>query len=224
MQNLTVNTLSNTQYILLQFLHSQNNLITPFLSFLLFQIKFNLTLSPFPPPLDLVENRICHNLSTIQLNGGVNNEPPKIPPSASPPIATTCLSTTITTTTTTSTTATNNSGLGAVKAPIAHQENSDVEANTNQQLAAETASANSTPVEPEEEEGYSLLKFPWGKSCFAQFTWLIIWPIHLLFRIAIPDCKKAKNNKIFPLTFVMCIVWIGSLSYVVAWMITIIGK
>lgn len=79
-------------------------------------------------------------------------------------------------------------------------------------------------VEMPEQEGYSLLTYPKGTSCFAQFTWLIIWPIHLLFRIAIPDCKKAKNNKIFPLTFIMCIVWIGSLSYVVAWMITIIGE
>ncbi|XP_023294520.2 sodium/potassium/calcium exchanger 3 isoform X1 [Lucilia cuprina] len=172
---------------------------------------------------DLVENRICHNLSTIQLNGGVNNEPPKIPPSASPPIATTCLTTNTTTsniTTTTSTAASNNSGC-VIKAPIAHQENTDVEAAANALPAATADSASA--AEPEEEEGYSLLKYPWGKSCFAQFTWIIIWPIHLLFRIAIPDCKKAKNNKIFPLTFVMCIVWIGSLSYVVAWMITIIG-
>ncbi|XP_065363654.1 sodium/potassium/calcium exchanger 3 isoform X2 [Calliphora vicina] len=167
---------------------------------------------------DLVENRICHNLSTIQLNGGVNNEPPKIPPSASPPIATTCLTTSITTTT--STAASNNSGC-VIKAPIAHQENTDVEANTLQAAAAVDAAVPA--VEPADEEGYSLLKYPWGKSCFAQFTWIIIWPIHLLFCVAIPDCKKAKNNKIFPLTFVMCIVWIGSLSYVVAWMITIIG-
>ena len=207
----------------------------------------------FPPPYftDLVENRICHNLSTIQLNGGVNNEPPKIPPSASPPIATTtCLTTTLTTTTTTITTtnlmpATNNTSCCVIKAPapIANQENSDVEAANTQSVASanagiaaggatttatgvavNTAGSTAAASEPEEEEGYSLLKYPWGESCFAQFTWIIIWPIHLLFRIAIPDCKKAKNNKIFPLTFVMCIVWIGSLSYVVAWMITIIGE
>ena len=127
-----------------------------------------------------------------------------------------------------------------IKAPIANQENSDVEANTQSStpstnagmaagatttgVAVNTAGSTAAASEPEEEEGYSLLKYPWGESCFAQFTWIIIWPIHLLFRIAIPDCKKAKNNKIFPLTFVMCIVWIGSLSYVVAWMITIIGE
>lgn len=78
--------------------------------------------------------------------------------------------------------------------------------------------------QPPQEERYSLLHYPWEKSCFAQFTWLLIWPIHLIFRVAIPDCRNTKNNRIFPLTFVMCIVWIGSLSYLVAWMITIIGK
>lgn len=92
-------------------------------------------------------------------------------------------------------------------------------------VPASVATAASTASEEEvEEEHYSLLHYPKEKSCFAQFTWIIIWPIHLLFRIAIPDCKKTKNNKIFPLTFIMCIVWIGSLSYVVAWMITIIGE
>ncbi|XP_061403006.1 sodium/potassium/calcium exchanger 3-like isoform X2 [Musca vetustissima] len=170
---------------------------------------------------EIVENRICHNLSTIQLNGGVNNESAKTPSSAATPaIATTCISNTITTTI--STVSTNNSGC-VVKSPppATTQENTDVEA----PAAAAAAAAIDTPSTngEEEEEGYSLLTYPWGKSCFAQFTWIIIWPIHLLFRIAIPDCKKAKNNKIFPLTFVMCIVWIGSLSYVVAWMITIIG-
>ncbi|XP_005177344.1 sodium/potassium/calcium exchanger 3 isoform X2 [Musca domestica] len=164
---------------------------------------------------EIVENRICHNLSTIQLNGGVNNESAKAPTSTTPAIATTCISNTITTTI--STVSTNNSGCVVKSPPATTPENTDVEAPTA--TANDTASTNGE----EEEEGYSLLTYPWGKSCFAQFTWIIIWPIHLLFRIAIPDCKKAKNNKIFPLTFVMCIVWIGSLSYVVAWMITIIG-
>jgi len=105
--------------------------------------------------------------------------------------------------------------------PVAIVDNADAE---SQLAAVAAAAAAAAAVEEPEQEGYSLLTYPKGTSCFAQFTWLIIWPIHLLFRIAIPDCKKAKNNKIFPLTFIMCIVWIGSLSYVVAWMITIIGK
>lgn len=58
---------------------------------------------------------------------------------------------------------------------------------------------------------------------FLKATWILTWPIHLVFLFTIPDCEKPRFKKWFPLTFIMCIVWIGSLSYVVAWMITIIG-
>lgn len=53
--------------------------------------------------------------------------------------------------------------------------------------------------------------------------WIVTWPIRLVFFLTIPDCEKPKLKKWFPLTFLMCIVWIGSLSYFVAWMITVIG-
>lgn len=192
-----------------------------------------------------MENRICQNMASIQLNGGLNNDQAK------------ASNTTTTTTTTATTTTADLGGIGGVEAAATVggvgvggvgvgvgvggggtvgptggstppppaigwiMDNADAE---SQLAAVAAAAAAAAAVEEPEQEGYSLLTYPKGTSCFAQFTWLIIWPIHLLFRIAIPDCKKAKNNKIFPLTFIMCIVWIGSLSYVVAWMITIIGK
>ncbi|KAL5275048.1 hypothetical protein ACFFRR_001182 [Megaselia abdita] len=81
----------------------------------------------------------------------------------------------------------------------------------------------SEPVEETEDSGYSLTKYPKNKSCFTQFTWILIWPIHLFFCAVIPNCRTKKNCKIYPLTFIMCIFWIGTLSYGVAWMITIIG-
>ena len=73
-------------------------------------------------------------------------------------------------------------------------------------------------------KGYSLIRFPKEKSCFRKVMWFVIWPIHLLFMFTIPDCTRPRLKKLFPITFLMCIVWIGSLSYMVAWMITIIGK
>ncbi|XP_049310402.1 sodium/potassium/calcium exchanger 3 isoform X1 [Bactrocera dorsalis] len=182
---------------------------------------------------DLVENRICHKLSTIQLNGGVNNEPPKLQPTASPPPTQAAAANSNTNsnsnTTTTATAATPqppteakfiSSSLATEKGAVELQPTGAISIAVPASVAAAASTASDEEVE---EEHYSLLHYPKEKSCFAQFTWIIIWPIHLLFRIAIPDCKKTKNNKIFPLTFIMCIVWIGSLSYVVAWMITIIG-
>lgn len=101
-----------------------------------------------------------------------------------------------------------------------------------------------TTVTPEEESPkHSLWKWPSGQGKFTkvnspfqkppnggckhfsfQMTWILTWPIHLVFLFTIPDCEKPRYKKWFPLTFIMCIIWIGSLSYVVAWMITIIGK
>ncbi|XP_037036754.1 sodium/potassium/calcium exchanger 3 isoform X3 [Bradysia coprophila] len=72
-------------------------------------------------------------------------------------------------------------------------------------------------------KGYSLIRFPKEKSCFRKIMWFVIWPIHFLFMLTIPDCERPRLKNWFPITFLMCIVWIGSLSYLVAWMITILG-
>ncbi|CAG9853912.1 unnamed protein product [Phyllotreta striolata] len=78
-------------------------------------------------------------------------------------------------------------------------------------------------TEKGEKNRHSLWKWPRKRGKLAQFTWIITWPIYLIFLFTIPDCEKRRFKKWFPLTFVMCIIWIGSLSYAVAWMITIIG-
>ncbi|XP_028167448.1 sodium/potassium/calcium exchanger 5 isoform X1 [Ostrinia nubilalis] len=77
--------------------------------------------------------------------------------------------------------------------------------------------------DPVDEYEHSLWKWPSGRSCITKTTWIVTWPIHLVFLFTIPDCEKPRFKNWFPLTFIMCIVWIGSLSYIVAWMITIIG-
>lgn len=75
-----------------------------------------------------------------------------------------------------------------------------------------------------EEGEFKLLQYPCGESCCTQVTWIVTWPIYLVFRYTIPDCEKPKFKTWFPLTFFMCIVWIGSLSYLVAWFITVVGE
>ncbi|XP_035904351.1 sodium/potassium/calcium exchanger 4 isoform X3 [Anopheles stephensi] len=89
--------------------------------------------------------------------------------------------------------------------------------------AGDGADGDGAGAQEEDEDEFKLLKYPLGKSAFRQFSWIITWPIHLLFMFTIPNCEKPRFRNWFPLTFIMCIVWIGSLSYVVAWMITIIG-
>lgn len=77
------------------------------------------------------------------------------------------------------------------------------------------------PEKNDTEEEYSLWKMPQG-SLWKKLFFFYLWPIKALFAFTVPDPKRYP--KWFPVTFLMCIVWIGINSYMVSWMITIIGK
>ncbi|XP_065206268.1 sodium/potassium/calcium exchanger 3-like [Planococcus citri] len=48
------------------------------------------------------------------------------------------------------------------------------------------------------------------------------FPIRFLLSSTVPDCKS--RTRIYPLTFIMSVVWIGLCSYVACWMTTILGE
>lgn len=52
--------------------------------------------------------------------------------------------------------------------------------------------------------------------------WLFTWPIKFVLTLTIPNPKTYR--RMYPLTFVMCIIWIGLNSYLIVWMMTIIGE
>ncbi|XP_052746522.1 sodium/potassium/calcium exchanger 4-like [Bicyclus anynana] len=58
-------------------------------------------------------------------------------------------------------------------------------------------------------------------SIFQKLYWLVSWPIRIMLWCTIPDCKK--YYRIYPVSLMMCIMWIAGVSYLVAWIITIIG-
>nr|XP_032526511.1 sodium/potassium/calcium exchanger 4-like [Danaus plexippus plexippus] len=68
----------------------------------------------------------------------------------------------------------------------------------------------------------SLWSWPDEKTSGTQkILWMVTWPISLILWITIPDCRK--RTRLYPLTFIMCVTWIGGVSYLVAWIITIVG-
>ncbi|CAH0746111.1 unnamed protein product [Diatraea saccharalis] len=68
----------------------------------------------------------------------------------------------------------------------------------------------------------SLWSWPDEKtSALKKLLWLVTWPIGLLLWVTVPDCRR--NPRFYPLTFIMCVSWIGGVSYLVAWIITILG-
>ncbi|KZC12949.1 Sodium/potassium/calcium exchanger 5 [Dufourea novaeangliae] len=63
----------------------------------------------------------------------------------------------------------------------------------------------------------------WPISACEKMWWVITWPINFVLLITIPDCRRHTLKSWYPLTFTMCIVWIATTSYIVGWVITIIG-
>lgn len=51
---------------------------------------------------------------------------------------------------------------------------------------------------------------------------ILMSPVNLLLSITIPDVQKPSNDN-FSITFFMSVVWIGIISYLCSWMVTIIG-
>ncbi|XP_011499733.1 PREDICTED: sodium/potassium/calcium exchanger 3-like [Ceratosolen solmsi marchali] len=63
----------------------------------------------------------------------------------------------------------------------------------------------------------------WPNNGFERCWWILTWPINAILLITIPDCRRPVLRKWYPLTFLMCIVWIAVMSYLVGWNITVIG-
>lgn len=52
--------------------------------------------------------------------------------------------------------------------------------------------------------------------------WIYTWPIKFVLTLTIPNPKTYR--RMYLLTFVLCIIWIGLNSYVIVWMMTVIGE
>lgn len=90
------------------------------------------------------------------------------------------------------------------------------------------------PVAPKQPEYYkakepdpnevSPLEKPTDGSKWTLFTWGLVYPIHFMCRATMPDCRQEKFRNWYPFTFCVSMVWISFYSYIMVWMITIIGK
>ncbi|KAK8776213.1 hypothetical protein V5799_030442, partial [Amblyomma americanum] len=67
----------------------------------------------------------------------------------------------------------------------------------------------------------STLAFPRG--CWSRLVWFTLLPLNALLFITVPDCKRDRWRKWFPLTFLMSTLYISVVSYLLVWTITIIG-
>ncbi|PBC31434.1 sodium/potassium/calcium exchanger [Apis cerana cerana] len=77
--------------------------------------------------------------------------------------------------------------------------------------------------EPDPNE-ISPLEKPTDGSKWTLFTWGLVYPIHFMCRATMPDCRQEKFRNWYPFTFCVSMVWISFYSYIMVWMITIIGS
>ena len=76
-----------------------------------------------------------------------------------------------------------------------------------------------------EEEHFSPTKFPdAGETLVNKAKFYISYPLCSLLYFTVPDSRKPERQNIFMVTFVMSLFWLCMFSYVMVWMITIIGK
>lgn len=66
----------------------------------------------------------------------------------------------------------------------------------------------------------SLWNLPIGNR-LKTIWWAYTWLIKFMLTMTIPN--PTTYRRLYPLTFLMCIIWIGLNAYMVVWMVTVIG-
>ena len=61
------------------------------------------------------------------------------------------------------------------------------------------------------------------QGLISRTLWLIELPMTCLFYVTIPDCRKSRWEKWYLVSFFISVFWIAILSYVLVWMVSIIG-
>ncbi|XP_069593039.1 sodium/potassium/calcium exchanger 4 isoform X1 [Ranitomeya imitator] len=68
-----------------------------------------------------------------------------------------------------------------------------------------------------------LVPFSIPSGCTNQFKWVFSWPLILVLYFTVPNCSKPRWENFFMLTFILSTVWIAIFSYLMVWMVTVIG-
>ncbi|KAM6201919.1 sodium/potassium/calcium exchanger 4 isoform 2-T2 [Rhynchocyon petersi] len=79
------------------------------------------------------------------------------------------------------------------------------------------------PPEPEPPETTFMSPFSVPKAKGDRAKWVFTWPLLFLLCITIPNCSKPSLEKFFMVTFVTATLWIAVFSYLMVWLVTIIG-
>ncbi|KAM4747299.1 sodium/potassium/calcium exchanger 5 [Rhinophrynus dorsalis] len=57
-----------------------------------------------------------------------------------------------------------------------------------------------------------------------RILWVLSLPIITVLYLTVPDCRRKTWKKWFIFTFIMSAVWISAVTYILVWMVTIVGE
>lgn len=88
-----------------------------------------------------------------------------------------------------------------------------------------TKSARSwfSTCEPDQNEQWKIVPNIATDGVWKSAKWVAVYPIRFAFYYTIPDCRKTKFERLFMVTFAIAILWIAVFSYIMVWMVTLIG-
>ncbi|XP_029707240.1 sodium/potassium/calcium exchanger 3-like [Takifugu rubripes] len=84
---------------------------------------------------------------------------------------------------------------------------------------------NKNDAEAEGEDGSNgpMVPFRVPAGVCSKLKWLIMWPLSLLLFCTVPNCAKRRWERWFLVSFFTATIWIAGLSYIMVWMVTVIG-
>ena len=91
----------------------------------------------------------------------------------------------------------------------------------NSTLASTVTTTKKADLSQFEHKQDSPFKVPDG--VIPKIAWILGMPVCLLFYITIPPCCKQRWSEWFLVTFLMSVLWMGTLSYILVWMVCIVG-
>ncbi|XP_020289799.1 probable sodium/potassium/calcium exchanger CG1090 [Pseudomyrmex gracilis] len=111
------------------------------------------------------------------------------------------------------------------------QETTEQQQQQQQQPQQQQQQQQSAPKRPEyykakepDPNEVSPLVMPTDGNKWTLFSWGLVYPIHYMCRATMPDCRQEKWRSWYPFTFCISMIWISFYSYIMVWMITIIGS
>ncbi|XP_066282082.1 sodium/potassium/calcium exchanger 5-like isoform X3 [Branchiostoma lanceolatum] len=84
--------------------------------------------------------------------------------------------------------------------------------------AVTTHSDETVQVADEPDSPFSVPSGLWRRV-----LWVFGLPLTVLLAGTVPDCRRDRWKRWYPVSFIMSVAWIGAFTYILVWMVTVIG-